>query len=475
MELLSCVAIVVHLHLPIGSKDGNSMEDRVKTGINTLDAMLGGGLYRGSACMVKGAPGTGKTTLALQFLAEGIESGQPALYVTFEEFSSSLYRDAKSIGIDLDRYEKDGMLKMIFTTPEVFLSMVKKPGGEFDEAVLGLGVKRAVVDAFNHIENMVEEPKRMRNLGYFLVNSFRRHQVTSLLLQEDRLFLGDVGGLETGFPYIVDTIIQLKYVELESRVRKALLVLKHRASRHSNEILEYMITDRGLLIGGQYEADHLISGSATRRPAVDSLVSYLSDTGTSMDVSVKLIEDTLVKMGESLPEEHYKTTQDFLKAIEKGTAGISKLESKPTQRTNGVYATSACPFRANIIALSNENHDALVALTDLYKKKYPYLAVVHPFCVCHQNVRELILSKTYVAGKPIKSETLACKSSVLGGIGFGTKAMNSTGLSEKQVLELIGSDVCLYTLGIDEPGDSIGNGSTDSKVRKNGGKQKVKE
>lgn len=430
------------------------MEERSRTGVSSLDGLLGGGLYHGAACMIKGAPGTGKTTLGLQFLANGIEQGEAALYVTFEEFSGSLYRDARSIGIDLEKYEKDGTLKMIFTTPEVFLNMVKKPGGEFDEIVLQHGVKRAVVDAFNHIESIAEEPKRMRSLAYFMVNSLRRHQVTSFLLQEDKLFLGDVGGLEYGLPYIVDTIIQLKYVELESRVRRALLVLKHRASRHSNEILEYTITDKGFAIGDQYEADHVISGSATRRSSVEGLVSYLSDTDASMDVTVELIEDALTKMGQSLPEEHYANEEEFLGAVEKGEAGISKLEANLIGRGNGIYATPACPFKQNIIELSNKNHEAFLALTERYRKKYPDMAVVHPFCVCHQNVRELILGKTYVGGKPIKSETLACKSNVLGQTSFGTKALEANGLDKLDACSMLGSDVCLYTLQIKKERDS---------------------
>lgn len=422
------------------------MDQRIKTGVSSLDRLLGGGLYKGAACMVKGAPGTGKTTLGMQFLATGMKNGEPALYVTFEEFSSSLYRDARSIGINLEKYEKAGLLKMIFTTPEVFLGMVKKPGGEFDEMILAHGVKRVVVDAFNHIEAISEEPRRMRSLGYFMVNSFRRHQVTSVLLQEDRLFMGDVGGLEYGLPYIVDTIVQLKYVEFESRVRKALMVLKHRASKHSNEILEYLITDKGFRIGTTYEADHLITGSATRRPSVEGLVSYLADVGGSMDVSVKLVEDALTKMGQSLPEEHYDSEEEFFRAVECGEAGISKLEACPEHRGDDIYSIPICPFRPNIVKLSDENHEAFVALTEIYKKKYPDLAVVHPFCVCHQNVRELILAKTYVKGEPIKSETLACKSSVLGDISYGSKALASNELTEPQVRELMGKDVCLYTL-----------------------------
>ena len=425
------------------------MEERVKTGIRVLDNMLGGGLHKGTACMVKGAPGTGKTILGLQFLAEGIEKGEAGLYVTFEEFSGSLYRGARSVGIDLEAYEKAGKLKMIFTTPEVFLGMVRRPGGEFDEAILQHDIKRAVVDAFNHLENATGEPKQVRSLAYSMVNSFRRHQITSLLLQEDKLFLGDVGGLEFGLPYIVEAIIQLKYVELESRVRKALLVLKHRASEHSNEILEYKITGRGYEIGSHYEADHVITGSAIPRPAVEGLVSSLKDLGPSMDVSVRLIEDTLTKMGQSFPEEHYATEEEFFNAIEKGIAAISKLESRPIPLRKDVYATAQCPFKDTVKELRDKNQDTFVALTETHKKKYPEIAVVHPFCVGHQNARKLILGKTYIGGKPISSETILCKSRVLGEMAFGPEALKTSGLSEGEAQELLGGYTCLYRLFID--------------------------
>jgi KaiC/GvpD/RAD55 family RecA-like ATPase len=427
------------------------MEERVKTGVGALDVMLNGGLYPGASCVIKGAPGTGKTTLALQFLVEGLRNGEAGLYITFEEFSGSLYRDAESVGIDLKQYENTGLLKMFFTTPEVFLTMMRKPGGEFDEAILGYGVRRAVVDAFNHIETMTEEePKRMRNLAYSIVNGFRRHGVTSMLLQEDRLFLGDVGGLEFGIPYIVETIIQLKYVELESRVRKALVVLKHRASRHSNEIVEYTIDDHGYCIGKQYAADHVISGSAVRRASIEGLVDCLSDIDPSVDITVRLIEDTLTKMGASMPDENYDSKEEFAEAIKTGRAGISKLEINPTLREGDIYTTSVCPFRSTILELMERNREAFSSLTDLYKIKYADLAIVHPFCVCHQNVRKLILHKTRINGKPVQSDTLVCRSRAMGRVEYDREAMISLGLTKEHVKELLGDNACLYTMHIDE-------------------------
>src|SRR5512136_790270 len=88
--------------------------DRVKTGINGLDKMLGGGFIRATANLVQGAPGTGKTTLRMQFIYNGIvEANEPGLIITFEEFPQQYYHDAAAFGWDFVALEKQGMLKVI--------------------------------------------------------------------------------------------------------------------------------------------------------------------------------------------------------------------------------------------------------------------------------------------------------------------------------------------------------------------------
>ena len=81
--------------------------DRLSFGSKELDKMVGGGLLRGTATLISGAPGVGKTTLGLQFLIAGIKAGQPGLLVSFEEFPASLIRDAKQLGWDLNQLEKE--------------------------------------------------------------------------------------------------------------------------------------------------------------------------------------------------------------------------------------------------------------------------------------------------------------------------------------------------------------------------------
>ena len=98
---------------------------RLSLGSAELDEMLGGGLIQGSANLISGAPGVGKTTLGLQFLVSGIEAGEIGLLVSFEEFPAALIRDALQLGWDLNKMEQAKQLGIIFTSPLVFLESLK--------------------------------------------------------------------------------------------------------------------------------------------------------------------------------------------------------------------------------------------------------------------------------------------------------------------------------------------------------------
>jgi len=94
--------------------------ERVKTGIKGLDDMLGGGFLVETANMVEGAPGTGKTTLGMQFIYNGItQFNEPGLIMTFEEFPQQYYRDAETFGWDFRGLEQADKLRVIMTSPEV--------------------------------------------------------------------------------------------------------------------------------------------------------------------------------------------------------------------------------------------------------------------------------------------------------------------------------------------------------------------
>lgn len=239
------------------------MFKRVKTGIDDLDEMLDGGLYKGSICELRGAPGTGKTSIGLEFIASGIEKyDEPGLIVTFEEFPEQIYRDASSLGFDLKRYEKQSKLKVIFTTPAVFRAELEKAEGTIDKLIAQLGAERAFIDSVTHFERLASNPLELRRIIYSLLNGLKRSDLTTMVAQEDRKVTGTLFASGTGLSFIVDTIIQLKYVEIDSTLEKALVVLKERASNHDKRIRQLKITPKGVKIGKVFKAQQgILSGT----------------------------------------------------------------------------------------------------------------------------------------------------------------------------------------------------------------------
>lgn len=247
------------------------MAERLKTGIIELDKMLSGGLHPGTVTIVKGAPGTGKSALALEFIARGIEQfAEPGLIVTFEHFPEQLYRDASSLGFDLKKYEQQGSLRVMFTSPQVFIDQLQEPGGEFDSVVAEHEIQRAMVDSINLISQAVSDSTKLRQVIYSFLNGIKRFGVTAIITQEDSTITGELSPTKFGLSYIVDTVIQLRYVEIKSEMHKALLVLKMRASNHDKSIREFEVTSNGIQIKLLFEdREGILRGSPTKSKAAD--------------------------------------------------------------------------------------------------------------------------------------------------------------------------------------------------------------
>lgn len=237
------------------------MSERISTGIPGLDKMMGGGLFAGSVTIVKGAPGTGKSSFGIQYLASGIEHGEAGLYVSFEEFSQQLFRDAASLGFDFTSYENSGKLKFLFSSPQLFIEQLREPGGEFDRLMLDSGVTRIVIDSINNVIDALR-PEDSRDFLYGFINGLRRHKATTLLLQEDTALLGDCHIETHGLSYMADTLIQLRYIEIKSALDRAIVVIKQRATHHDNSIHHYTITGKGIDIDKPFTGkEGLLSGT----------------------------------------------------------------------------------------------------------------------------------------------------------------------------------------------------------------------
>ena len=240
---------------------------RLSFGAADLDQMVGGGLLAGSASLISGAPGVGKTTLGLQFLIAGIKAGQPGLMVSFEEFPASLIRDALQLGWDLKSLEKDGLLKIIFTSPEIFLGSLKSPDSPLAPMLNTLAPERIVIDSAAHFQRLTSDPLELREIYNTLVNALKREGMTSLLLDEAVNVLEVQRGRMASLPFLVDTVMLLRYVEIDSSMQRAIAVMKMRGSMHQKEIRRFEIQKGGLKIKEPFTGREGILSGATHRIA----------------------------------------------------------------------------------------------------------------------------------------------------------------------------------------------------------------
>jgi circadian clock protein KaiC len=238
---------------------------RVQLGAPGLDKMLGGGLLPNAIALIQGAPGTGKTTLGMQFLYQGVtQENEAGLLVTFEQFPHTLYRDALAHGWNLRELEQDGKLRVVFTSPQVFLSSLQSPISPINSAIRDLNVQRAVIDSVTQFQVLTRNAVELRAFYNHLINGLRREGITSLLLSEDRgpdFVRTDQGRLA----FVVDSVIMLRYVEIDSVMQRAVAVLKTRGSAHDELIRRFEIKREGLVVTEAFKGrEGLLSGTPRR-------------------------------------------------------------------------------------------------------------------------------------------------------------------------------------------------------------------
>ncbi len=242
-----------------------TVPERAQFGVTGLDEMLQGGLISGSMALLQGAPGTGKTTLGMQFLVEGVvRHNEAGLLITFEQFPHTLYRDALSHGWDLRSLEQEGALRVVFTSPQVFLTSLKSPVSPISNAIRDLGVKRAVIDSITHLGELTRDPIELRAQYNYLINGLRREGITALLLSEDSgpdFVRNDRGRIA----FVADSVILLRYVEIDSVMQRAVAVLKTRGSDHDKTIRRFEIKRGGIVVREAFEGRQgLLSGIPRR-------------------------------------------------------------------------------------------------------------------------------------------------------------------------------------------------------------------
>jgi circadian clock protein KaiC len=221
--------------------------ERVKTGIPQLDEILHGGFLRGDSIMIGGPAGAGKTSLGLQFLVNGATKfGENGIFVTFEQLPDQLYRDAKSFGWDLRKLEEEGKILVVCTSPKLLVGVEAEPS-ILEDPIEQIRPKRIVIDSLSHLALMdaIEHPDLRRREVYRLIMYLKSKGLTSMFTSEGSVVLPSTGA---GLSFLADCVIALKLVEIESSMRKALVVLKMRGSDHDKSLTHFEVTSNGIEI-----------------------------------------------------------------------------------------------------------------------------------------------------------------------------------------------------------------------------------
>lgn len=206
--------------------------------------MLHGGFPRGSTIVVEGAPGTGKTTLGMQFLYYGaLKDREAGIYITFEEFPEQLYRDMLAFEWDLRQLEREGMLRVVGMSPDIFLEQMIEPGGLIESMIRELNCKRIVVDSISLFRYGAASEEEHRRMLYKLRNLLRKLELTSLLVKE-REAAEEQSGFEA---YIADGFMKLSLKPHMDKYRVRMLeILKMRGRRIREGEHVYRLTDNGI-------------------------------------------------------------------------------------------------------------------------------------------------------------------------------------------------------------------------------------
>jgi circadian clock protein KaiC len=238
--------LTVFPRLVSGEHHREFVREDFPSGIQELDALLGGGLGRGTSSMFMGPPGTGKSTLALRFAVSAAEREEKALLFIFDETTGTLKNRAAQLGLDVEMHVKSGLITIEQVDPAEI-----SPGElvhRIRRAVAEYEARMVVIDSINgYLNAMPEERYLTLQLHELLAYLNQQGVITIMVLAQQGL----VGTMQStvDLTYLADTVLLLRYYEARGEVKQALSVIKKRSGNHERTIREISIGKNGISLG----------------------------------------------------------------------------------------------------------------------------------------------------------------------------------------------------------------------------------
>lgn len=256
---------------------------RVSTGVPRLDEMFEGkGFYRGSTILISGTAGTGKTSLAATFADAACRRGERCLYFAFEESPSQIIRNMASIGMNLAQWVKKGLLRFHSARPslyglEMHLLTFHKVINEFNPQIF-------IVDPISNL-SAAGSVSEVKSILTRLIDYLKMTNITTFLTDLTR-YEGNLEHTSEEISSLIDTWLLVRDIELNGERNRGLYILKSRGMAHSNQIQEFLLTNRGIdLIDIYTGAGEVLTGSAR---AAQEASEKASDLARQREVESRL-------------------------------------------------------------------------------------------------------------------------------------------------------------------------------------------
>jgi circadian clock protein KaiC len=224
----------------------STVRARLASGIAALDDLLGGGIEEGTSTLVVGAAGTGKSTLAAQFVKAAADRGERGAMFLFDESPQTLLSRCRELQIDLEPFLEAGSLSIHQVDP------AELTPGELIHSIrlaVGQGAKVVVIDSLNGYLNAMPEERFLTIQLHELLTYLGQRGVATILIGAHQGLIGAAMQTPVDASYLADAVILLRYFEVKGEVRQALSVMKKRGGRHERTIREFRLEPEGIRVG----------------------------------------------------------------------------------------------------------------------------------------------------------------------------------------------------------------------------------